>query len=191
MKKFVLLLAVCLFGMTSVAEAQLIRSSRTVITKTKKAKKELAPVKAGMQQEVSFEAGGLVEGWDAILGVNYTIGYRFNNTLFLGGGIGGGYNGCNSDLYAQAFADVRAYLTKTRVQPFFDLSVGYCMLNESDDPYYKYETGDGGLMIAPQFGLNCRLSNRIGLNFGIGVNLLIGDYEADDYYPRLKIGLSF
>ena len=191
MKKFVLLLAVCLFGMTSVAEAQLIRSSRTVITKTKKAKKEVVPVKAGMQQEVSFEAGGLVEGWDAILGVNYTIGYRFNNTLFLGGGIGGGHNGCNSDLYAQAFADVRAYLTKTRVQPFFDLSVGYCMLAESDDPYYKYETGDGGLMIAPQFGLNCRLSNRIGLNFGIGVNLLIGDYEEDDYYPRLKIGLTF
>ncbi len=189
MKKFVLLLAVALFGMTSVAEAQLIRSSRTVITKTKKEKKELTPVKAGMQQEVSLEAGGLVECWNAILGVNYTIGYRFNNTLFLGGGIGGGYNDSRSDLYAQAFADVRAYLTKTRVQPFFDLSAGYCMLEEN--LYGDSEvTADGGLMIAPQFGINCRLSNRIGLNFGIGVNLLIGDY-ADDYYPRLKIGLSF
>ncbi len=189
MKKFVLLLVVCLFGTAQFTEAQLIRSSSTIITKTKKEKKVLDPVKAGMQQEVSIEAGGFTDDLDILLGVNYMIGYRFNNTLFLGGGIGGGYNDDNGKMFAQAFADIRAYLTKTRAQPFFELAVGYISLKSEDDYYYeKYNDADKGLMIAPQFGINCRLSNRIGLNFGIGAKLLI-DHKI--YYPQLKIGLSF
>lgn len=91
MKKIVLLLAVCLFCSAQFAEAQLIRSSQTVITKTKKEKvkkekKVLAPVKAGLQQEFSVEVGdfdsNLYEGLNYIIG-SLVSGEKFSDNVLI------------------------------------------------------------------------------------------------------------
>ncbi len=198
MKKLVLLLALCLLGSAQLAEAQLIRSSQTVITKTKKEKvkkekvkkekKVLDPVEAGLQQEISVEVGGWGDVVETAFGANYTIGYRFNNTLFVGGGVGLGLMDAQygADCFQmQFFGDIRAYLTKTRVQPYFDLSLGgiYSKVEEN------YDDQGFDIFAYPQFGINWRLNNRHSLNFAIGYKI---QFMNDDFhYPQVKIGFSF
>ncbi len=226
MKKIVLLLIVCLLGSVQLAEAQLIRSSQTVITKTKKekvkkekvkkekvkkekVKKVLDPVEAGLQQEISIEVGGLgVKKVKQSIGANYTIGYRFNNTLFIGGGLGLGYNLCNLDvwdvntIYAQFFGDIRAYLTKTRVQPYFDLSLGGHYITILGVNYYLILDKEFGMFANPQFGINWRLNNRCSLNLAVGYKWISSPGDYYDFgnkeprgslrgYPQVKIGFSF
>lgn len=258
MKKIVLLLAACLFCSAQIAEAQLIRSSQTVITKTKKEKvkkekKVLAPVKAGLQQEFSVEAGAGGD-MDLAYGANYTIGYRFNNTLFIGGGFGLGHGEADNiyeyywrdeiftirknyhtyrciteeheylaslkSFYAQFFGNVRVYLTKTRVQPYFDLSFGGIYMKQKTEGYHdlyhgpltfdSYEelsrtyadinnnwdmqdyTGkkEFSMFAAPQFGINWRLGNRCSLNFAVGYKWFSA-YDVVSGYPQAKIGFTF
>lgn len=200
MRKIVLLLIVCLLGSAQLAEAQLIRSSQTVITKTKKEKvkkekvkkekKVLDPVKTGLQQEISVAVGGFEMGDVATsFGVDYTIGYRFNNTLFIGGGLGLGlFDHLIADdcFCAQFFGDIRAYLTKTRVQPYFDLSLGG--IYKQVEEIYGAKKFD--IFAYPQFGINWRLNNRHSLNLTVGYKLCFMD-EVEYSCPQVKIGFSF
>lgn len=259
MKKFGYILCALMFCVVGVAQAQIITYSQTTITKMK-----LGAVEPGFQQSVELEGGYTLgelgdSGEPIDIGVNYVAGYRFNNTLFIGGGIGVGYyddfyasdcwaNGweyeydyndytlpspdCSASLrygsaheieldnidgmYVQAFANVKVYLSKGRVQPFFDLSVGGLFATERlyynttiydgyceyycDNPMHDSKHGSQthvsdydetklGLMIMPQFGLNFRLRQKLSLYFNVGYKFLPSINTPG--CPLLKVGMAF
>ena len=162
MKKF-LLAVIALLGLAAAdVNAQIISYSQTKITKSQK---------QGFQQ-VAEILGGLELEEQPLACIQYIAGYRFNNTVFVGGGIGGGY------AQAQIFANAKFYFTSTRVQPTAELSVGGAFGNEE------------GLdaLITPHLGINITTSSRLNYHFSIGVQIL-PIYAA--VYPSLKIGVSF
>lgn len=157
MKKL-LLAALFIIGLSSVASAQQKHGySQTTYITEKKAPKKLAPVEPGYQSTVTISSSfWFGEGQGNALFVEYIGGYRFNNTLFLGAGIGlgssldhprlgekshvmdNGNSRCNTSLYATGFAyrlyvNGRCYLSKTRLQPFLGAAIGF----------ERYKTYDG------------------------------------------------
>ena len=258
MKKLYFILCALIFGVIGVSHAQIVTYSQTTITKVK-----LGAVEPGFQQSVELEGGytfELMDGGEPIdIGINYIAGYRFNNTLFIGGGLGIGYyddfyasdlwaNGweidwsyndytlqspdCSASLrygnaseveldpvsgmYVQAFANVKVYLSKRRVQPFFDLSGGGFFARENvcysntyyngyaeywcDNPMHQQIHGTRthwheddetklGLMVMPQFGLNFRLRQKLSLYFNVGYKFLPSHKTPG--CPILKVGMAF
>lgn len=147
MKKL-LLAALFIIGLSSVASAQQKHGySQTTYITEKKAPKKLAPVEPGYQSTVSISCSFVHDG--NALFVEYIGGYRFNNTLFLGAGIGLGSSledswidekshavdsyyrsECKSIIMATGFAyrlyvNGRCYLSKTRLQPFLGAAIGF------------------------------------------------------------------
>ena len=79
MKRFLLLLAMVLVGLS--AEAQLVRSSALIVTK-----QELPPVKLGFKNIVDVQGG--IFDLDFGGGIHYIAGYRFTEKLLAGVGVG-------------------------------------------------------------------------------------------------------
>lgn len=123
MKKIILLIATILFFATFTTNAQIISYSQTKITKVKKEKK---PRAGYFQQSAEMLFGGFSTVFET--GANYIAGYRFNDRVFLGGGVGFSHTDidgkeydhydCFSLLQARLFLNAKFYLTKTRAQPF-------------------------------------------------------------------------
>ncbi len=169
MKKFLFTFVFMLVALSGYS--QLVQSSSLVVTR-----KALDPVKRGWQQsiEASYQTQMSLTGGD-MLGLNYIGGYRFNNALFLGFGVGLDFkinealpkkvdnlildiNTVNIPLYIH----LRAYFLKMRVSPFFALSVGGRL---STKHKFALELGDVkyntcGLLLNPQLGINFRTSNK-------------------------------
>lgn len=146
---FVALIAVLL--LPTVASAQLITSAQTI---TVKEKKILSAIEPGYEQSAELYFLGITDmafmdgsrlHFTPAFGADYIGGYRFNNTLFVGAGIGFYYDidssNWNDNSYDEIgnqeqrqllksvinvplYAHVRAYLTKGRVQPFLSASMG-------------------------------------------------------------------
>lgn len=140
------------------------------------------------------------------------MGYRFNQTLFIGGGIGVSYNVDVSghgiyysnanyyDLYtiwdrfnANIFATVRTYfskeLTEKRVSPFAAFSLG------------GHFSASSGLLVNPQIGINIRTRehNNDSLYIAFGFNGQTIKYEEitktrfddRDYHTNIDKGNKF
>ena len=146
----------------------------------------------------------------AMLGINYIAGWRFNNTLFLGAGIGGSFDFSDHDdcIYFRPamqteeqtyvdgspwqfplFANMRAYLTGGKpVQFFFGLSTGYIFEPDSrviiyhniQESQYTNYNG-GGFFVAPGLGINIRLNTKVG--FDISASYQGRWQKAVYYYP--------
>lgn len=194
MKKIILLIATILFFATFTTNAQIISYSQTKITKVKKEKK---PRAGYFQQSAEMLFGGSSTVFET--GANYIAGYRFNDRVFLGGGVGFSHTDidgkeydhydCFSLLQARLFLNAKFYLTKTRAQPFFDLSLGGCAYWDRDDSWSDYEWGQFGLSAHPQFGVNYKLNEKISLYASIGYQLYTA--YGGDHYPSLKLGITF
>lgn len=152
MKKL-LLAALFIIGMSSVASAQQKHGySQTTYITEKRAPKKLAPVEPGYQStiSISYSYGSLAGGH--VFFFEYIGGYRFNNTLFLGAGIGLGFtknaprlegwksheysytnswtHTCRGSIYGtgityRLYVNGRFYLSKTRLQPFLGAAIGF------------------------------------------------------------------
>lgn len=100
MKRIFLIIAAALFLCPAEVDAQVISYSQTKITKIKKErekkvrekreKKPLDPIQPGFQQSVEIGGEKLINAGGGSAIVNYIAGYRFSNTLFIGGGVGYG-----------------------------------------------------------------------------------------------------
>ena len=119
-------------------------------------------------------------------------------------------------IYAQLFGNIRVYLTKTRIQPYFDLSLGGIYMKQEDVVQVQYfsngtttfntmneynyhveqnreeytEKKEFSMFANPQFGINWRLNNRYSLNLAVGYKWL-SSYDIVSGYPQVKIGFSF
>lgn len=148
MKKF-LFIALFIAGFASIASAQ-EHHDYSEITYIRK---KLKPVEPGYQSTVgvSFAYVTNSEFGGGPLLFEYIGGYRFNNTVFLGGGVGLGFSVsrpcighvshefqyyygedelCTAPIVGSGFAyrlfvNGRFYLSKTRLQPFLGAAIGF------------------------------------------------------------------
>lgn len=148
---------------------------------------------------------------DMNVGLNYIAGWRFNNTLFLGAGIGALFDFYDHDDYIYfrpeiqteeqtcvdgsswqfpLFAHMRAYLTGGKpVQFFFGLSTGYIFEPDSRVTIYQDNIPEsqytnyngGGFFVAPGLGINIRLNTKVG--FDISASYQGRWQKAVYYYP--------
>lgn len=138
--------------------------------------------------EKSIEAGasiGVGDYSNKTFGISMINGYRFNNYLFAGVGVGIGYsnalNGVNikygtteyrTDAYLiPVFANIKANLTTGKVSPFFRLNIGYTF---DENQYLKDAPG---FMIEPAFGIDFNLDSKKAIYVLAGFNLQHSEYS--------------
>lgn len=180
--------------------------------KEKKEKKSFNPVKSGWQQSVEVGLNmGFGDYWLWDVGVHYAGGYRINNTFYVGFKTGldfvvlddaweeyeyyytnTNYNYQDTFFPAPSvvmlpiYVHFRAYLTKTRLQPFFALSggakIGFKRPTEASPVNYCVE---------PAFGLNLRVSNRSSVYMQLGAPLQIKPYCPYNGYISRRLSPGF
>ena len=124
-----------------------------------------------------------------MLGVDYIAGYRFNNHIYMGCGIGlngsiAGKNhgkfiiyntptdlprsGVNMPLYGYLKWDI----LDRNVTPFIACAAGvnFALNNKAYSEYGSFRYKVASPMLNPQFGLNCRISTKSSFWFAIGFN---------------------
>lgn len=136
----------------------------------------------------SIEAGasiGVGDYSNNTFGIAMINGYRFNNYLFAGVGVGFGYsnalNGVNikygtteyrTDAYLiPVFANIKANLTTGKVSPFFQLNIGYTF------DVNQYLRDAPGFMIEPAFGVDFNLDTKKAIYVLAGFNLQHSEYS--------------
>lgn len=173
MKKTVILFLLLALPLASFA--QMVSSSSLVVTRQK-----LPPVKAGLQHSVELD---FIVGEPSYNGTaNYVIGYRFNNTFFLGGGVGFCYNidadnswkwnyqNSYKELYIRnieipVFVNMKVYFLKARCTPFFGLSAGaaFSAKNTATLEFGDVKYSTIGAIVVPSLGVNYRISAKHSL----------------------------
>ena len=119
--------------------------------------------------------------------VNYVAGYRFNNYLFVGGGLGlnhyhnsqhktllgNGYEGIllpPTSMSVPVFAYCRVNFLNRQISPFVALSAGYEIGGyqrlQLQSAMIKYYTGSA--FVNPQIGVNFRTSEDVGMYVAFG-----------------------
>ena len=139
----------------------------------------------GFESHVTVNTDLMFNDFGLIVGGTYTAGRRFNDYIFLGGGIGLSWYGCwhtrnvsggyqyeeFRGLTIPLYAKFRGYLTKTRVKPFFDVSLGMDICIEK---YYYYpndsfgSAGYPGLHINPAFGISWQCGKKLDMYLSTG-----------------------
>lgn len=91
-------------------------------------------------------------------------------------------------MYAKLFANSKIYITKTKVQPLIDLSIGGIYFKQER---YDYEDMDKefGVVFNPQVGVNFKLKNKGAIFATVGGNIM-PKYYPEGYFT-LKIGYAF
>lgn len=162
---------------------------------TPQAKRTLAPVKKGYEQEISITNQGFFSGDESImLNINYIGGYRFGPHLFIGLGTGLDFNLLSDDYYRYCwscytydekyceycryedyglnivtiplYAHLRTYLSKKRCAPFFGFSGGVRILTNTE--IYGIKRARIRPMGEVSIGLNIRCGNNFALNMQAG-----------------------
>ena len=211
MKKFLFVLAALICFALPKAEAQngFIDSSMTKV-EVIEPEPEAPPVKKveidkGVKHFAELEFGlplietGVGDNCNFGIGANYVVGYKFNNHVFLGGGIGMGYLALDTwyvvesdGFYAKLFANSKIYITKTKVQPFVDLSIGgiyFKQANFKQTDIWDCNTKRFGVVLNPQVGVNFKLKNKGAIFATVGGNIM-PKYYPEGYFT-LKIGYAF
>lgn len=207
MKKFFSLLIGCLLLGTVAVEAQ--TDNVRIINPINPEKEKKPRPEYGFEQSVdlSFNLGqsqaSYGNEWStntlktkATIMANWIGGYRFNNTLFIGGGAGMGcalatreeksrYSSSEDDdnyMMINMFPHFRFYLGKKQVQPFVALSLGCSIVVLGND---WYSDGEAAFMINPEAGLNYRVKDHLSFYFCLGYMHTFTDGV------QLKLGVTF
>ncbi|MBK7095443.1 MAG: hypothetical protein IPH57_10490 [Saprospiraceae bacterium] len=100
------------------------------------------------------------------MGLEYSLGYRFNNYASLGGGAGAEYfNYGFNEFFFPVFMDYMTFLRKSPISPFLRLQAGYGLLHTNSDNIIDKA---GGLMFNPAFGF--KFQGGYGINFTLDIN---------------------
>ena len=138
----------------------------------------------GYEKSIELNGGIPIDKYSKYsLGITMMNGYRFNDFFYLGAGVGyeyfnalyytsydyigkghsDRYNSFNGKNMLRIFARVKANLTKTKVSPYFAGDIGYTIDFNANDC-----GSTTGLMFEPQFGIDFKLPEKIGLYFAVG-----------------------
>ena len=165
-------------------------------TQKQSVKMQLKEPQKGFQQSVELSLFNYTKKQGFILpsGIDYIAGYRFNDYVYLGGGAGVGLfmmpilpkfeyhnlymDGADVNVDISLHANFRVYLTKTRVQPFIDLSIGgkfpIPSKRELGFEFYNYngsiEYSIAGVLLQSGFGVNYRINKKVGVYAKLNYN---------------------
>lgn len=117
-------------------------------------------------------------------------GYQFNPYFFAGAGIGLDYYTDAELISVPLFANVRVTPTLNKISPYIDVKLGYSVADVE------------GLYFTPTVGCRFGLTDRIGLNVGVGYAMQGAtiSYYGYGYYDEesemvhglsIKVGLDF
>ena len=141
-------------------------------------------------------------------------GWQFENSFSVGAGTGVEFL---SETYLPVVADIRYYLKRQGLKPFFGLQGGYSFALDKPDKQYVYGGSDysriwrnptvdaleikakGGLLVNPFVGFSTPLGENLALTFSAGYRIMRQRYTREDNYLididynrlSLKIGLIF
>lgn len=192
------------------------QEAKETFGKGSKKRRTFDPVKRGFQQSVSvgmdFDFGKTGNSSELYsVGLQYIAGYRAGNTVFIGAGTGVDvilwddarsnnkyryWSGKEkrfcptpSDAMIPLFVHAKAYLSKTKCQPFFSLSAGakfgfptnhaYLAVWQGETIIHKERFSPTNLFAEPAFGLNFRASNRTSLYLQFGGLMQVRPYYYD------------
>ena len=146
------------------------------------------------------------------IGANYIAGYRINNTLLVGVGVGINYflnsqpsqlsidTPCGVTLTPSAitipiFAYFRANFMNAQFSPFFALAAGYELSTKQilNLDLYSVEYNTGGFFANPQIGINYRTTLKTSLYLAIGFQAYTTPYcvEHTGYNATIKQELAY
>ena len=121
------------------------------------------------------------------IGLSYVAGYRFNNKIFLGAGVGANINIDNgieyltyyskychlnlNKLSIPIYAYTRFNFINRRLSPFFALAIGANVSGKqtlvvNDNTNLKYNTS--AFFVNPQLGINFRTTTQTSIHFTLG-----------------------
>ncbi len=175
------------------------------IEKKKKVKNDhiqhFAELEIGIPVDTGYEKEDSAFG----IGANYTVGYRLNKMAFLGVSLGVGhldtdpkheywyeddYGHTFEGFYAKLLLNGKIYFTKTKVQPFLDLSAGGIFFKQQDYPEYSWGfEKEFGVIFNPSIGVNFNLPKRGAVFASVGGNIMPKYFPEG--YMTLKIGYRF
>ena len=187
--------------------------------KVKKERKILPPVSKGYQQSLEFTFSTYdlsVKAEESFqFGIDYIGGYRFSNYFFAGVGIGLNFNnsvttpclnygwyvfsqddyavsGINENVFkVPLYLHIRLYMTKTRCQPFFALSLGGQISGhkkiENDTGYFPdlndWTYSTSSFFLNPELGVSYRITEKYNLYLAIGFMARTSPVPFDGEYP--------
>lgn len=199
MKRFLLLMAMVLVGIT--AEAQLVRSATLTVTR-----EDLPPVELGWKHIIDAHIGG-VDFDDALMGgVNYIAGYRLTQNLLAGIGTGiyfcddgvvhHGYSGVSIDAPKVAiplYFHGRFFFSTNEWAPYVGVSAGAYLAKKSDIYVNKYGVDEYGTTnwhdyLGREFITTGKSSSLFAdLNIGLNHRLLNNLNNEWSVYAGLKL----
>lgn len=206
MRRFILFTALCLCA--SIVNAQQFKTAQGITTirtyekeipqKVKSSKQVKATsASRGFESHVAANSDLMFNDFGNIFGANYTAGYRFNDYLFLGGGVGFSYYSCHwgyttmygddsryrksSGYVIPIYAKFRSYFTKTSWKPFFDLSLGMDLCVENfykniNDHIYSSSSTFPGIHINPALGVSYQLNQKLEIYLSTGFRYFGNDW---------------
>lgn len=211
MKRFLFLAVLMSMFVIGNVSAQVISYSQTKVTKLEKERK---PVE--LRQFAGAEMGLMLNDPYAKMSLNayYELGAMFNKSIFVGGGFGIG-NTFNNDDYIQNpifdgsgwettskgfsgkfYANAKFYLTKTKLRPYFDVSVGG-MFNKTIVYHEKFDSkvsDEFDFFVNPKLGLDYHIERNVEsvfLNIGYNICGLIWGMWPETGAVTINLGISF
>ena len=154
----------------------------------------------------------LTTGYSNNMGLNYIAGYRINNTLLVGAGVGVNlYTDATpssltieniqgtplkpSSISVPVFAYFRYNFINTQCSPFFALAAGYEISDqqELELELLKIKYNTGGLFVNPQVGVNFRTTLNTSLYLAVGFQGYTMPYciEHTGYNATLKPSMAY
>lgn len=164
--------------------------------------------------EKSLEFSGLFEAREKLivdnvsaLNLTFVNGYRHNDYLFIGAGIGVDYSmweslSYYSNIYKDysvsipLFARLKVNLMKTKVSPYISFDLGYnFMIGSSDDYSFRgikneYAYKRSGLIMSPTVGAEFKLTEDQSIYLGLSY-LLNAFFENDHSYGHNMNSVGF
>ena len=147
------------------------------------------------------DVGPSIGGSGVSLDVTTAHGYQFNKNWFLGGGIGliniietsdyDSYYDSEEWISIPLFAKVRFDMLSEKSWTFFaEANLGPCYDLEYEGVYFYGST---------MLGVRKRITERIGINMGIGCSVIPSSYYSSEYYDEveptakfnIKVGVDF
>ena len=145
------------------------------------------------------------------VGINYIGGYKFNNYLFVGAGVGVEMPFGDNDIYLDdleikrgvsfpVYAHIRANFLNARWSPFFALSAGARFIIPQE-VYIKgsrqsYEYNYISAFVNPQLGVNFKVTPKTSTYLSVGIDgyteeelSIINDYQISGK-PRFFLGFD-
>lgn len=118
----------------------------------------------GFETKINLGYGfGMGEYKNNLFMMNIVAGYRFSPFYSMGIGTSLALYVTDNLTQVPIFLNMQINFSKTAVSPYISLDAGYTYGLNADN-----EKGGVGAYIAPNAGLNIRLSNSIALNLSIG-----------------------